>query len=579
MAIALLLLFGQFGAGFFPESPSTEGDAAMQEQVERLLERRIDLNRASARNLLAIPWLSPVLAYSIIAVRDSLGGFDEVGQLRQVPGMTAQTFAAIRPFLRIGGSPRTWTGSAVSRAGVDSVGVGAAGLRMLNRLEVRSRHVRVAALTEKDRGEGSALDFVSAGAELNLGRVRAMLGDFTAGFGQGLVFSAPRWRSSLLDGTDRDGRNARLVSSAVEASYLRGGAIDVRAGGWNACVFGSYAGRDARLNDDGTVERLTGSGVHDDSASLAGRNEVRELTSGLGAGYRGNRFGAGLVAGHSRYNRTFAPSDSVASFAGSELFATGLSAEYRLGQYELRGEMAGSSGKGMAGAFELTGGWPDFDARVSLRGRQARFFAPHGRWSSLAGTKDRLDAAGRLGWHRFGSSVAVSGNTHRDFELDSVPARLELRFGQELDRLDLALGLGVRYEAEEERRRTAKAEVGFRVAPRTTARLVLADVYPEKSTSRGTMAACLLAQGLGSAELGVTAARIAVNGTGITMYVPEPGAGHIGSSFSSSASCWRVAAGCGVRVLKWLRLGLKAGCAWKPRPVLAAAAQLEVGGP
>jgi hypothetical protein len=247
-----------------------------------------------------------------------------------------------------------------------------------------------------------------------------------------------------------------------------------------------------------------------------------------------------------------------------------------MGHYDLGAEAAGSSGSGLAGVFELTGGWPDFDARVSARGRQARFFAPHGRWSSLTNTKDRLDVSGRLGWHHAGSGVSVSGNTYRDFELDSVPARLELRLEQDFGRLDIALALGSRYEAESERRRTAKVEVGVAVTRSTAARLILADVYPEKSTARGTMAAALLTKGLGSAELGLTAARIAVSGKGVTMYVPEPGAGRIGSSFSSSVSCWRLAAGCGVRIGRWLRLGLKAGCAWKPTAVLDGAAQLEV---
>jgi len=71
MALALLLLLGQFGSGLFPESPTTEGDLALQEQVERVLERQIDINRATPHRLLAIPWLSPALAYSIVAVRDS----------------------------------------------------------------------------------------------------------------------------------------------------------------------------------------------------------------------------------------------------------------------------------------------------------------------------------------------------------------------------------------------------------------------------------------------------------------------------------------------------------------------------
>jgi hypothetical protein len=576
MALALLFLLGQLGSGLFPESPATEGDAAMQEQVERLLEQQIDLNRATAGELLAIPWLNPFLAYRIVAARDLVGRFESVEELRQVPGMTAETFESMRPFLRTGSRRRTWTGSVVSRVRTDSVPVVAGGLQTLNRLDFQFGCARVAALAEKDRGETSALDFVSAGTELRLGRARVTLGDFTAGFGRGLVFSAPHWRSSLLNGADRANQTVRLVSSAVEGSYLRGGAAEVAVGRWNACVFGSYAGRDARLREDGTVERLVGSGVHDDSAALAGRNAVREATGGFSAAHRSDRAGVGLAVGYSKYNRTFAPADSGSSFVGSELFAAGANAEFRIGHYELGAEMAGSSGPGLAGAVELNGDWPDFDARVSFRGRQARFFASHGRWSSLTGTEDRLDASGRLAWHRAGSSVSLSGNTYRDFELDSMPAKLELHLGQEIGRLNATLAFGVSYRAELERHRTTRVELGARIGHATTARLMLADVYPVQSQSRGAMAALLLTQELASVELDFAAARLAINGAGVTMYLHEPGAGRIGSSYSTGVSAWRLSAGCAVRVGEWLRFGLKAGCGWKPQAVLDGAAQLEL---
>jgi hypothetical protein len=576
MALALLLLLGQFGSGLFPESPTTEGDAAIQEQVERLLERQIDINRASASELLAIPWLNPLLAYKIVALRDSVGRFAGVEQLRHVPGMTAEAFDAIRPFLRTAAGRRAWAGRAVSRVGADLVKGGATGLRILNRLELQSDRVLVAALMDKDRGESSAFDFLSAGAELRVGRARVTLGDFTAGFGQGLVFSVPQWRSSLLDGTDRANRTVRLLGSAAEWSYLRGGAVELSIGRWNVSALGSYAGRDARLNEDGTVARLVSSGVHDDSISLAGRNAIQEATTGLGVHFGGSRAGIGLASEYSRYNRTFAPSDSDASFAGDEVLVAGANAQWKTQHYELGAEAAGSSGRGLAGSLEMTGSWPDFDSRVALRGRQARFFAPHGRWSSLTGTRDRLDASGRLGWHHAGSSVSVSGNTYRDFELDSVPAGLQLRLAQELGRFDVELGLGLRYRVDQERSRTARAEIGAKAGCATTARLVLADVYPAKSDSRGIVAELLLTQELGPAELGLAAARVAVDGSGATMYLHEPGAGRIGASFSANVSCWRLAAGCGVRIGRWLRLGLKAGCVWKPQPVLDGAAQLEL---
>jgi len=573
MALVLLLL-GQFGSGLFPESPATEGDAAVQEQVERLLEHQIDINRASAGELLAIPWLNPCLAYRIVAARESVGRFAGLQQLRQVQGMTEETYEALRPFLRTSGSRRAWTGSVVARAATDSVEAGAGGMKLFNRLDLRSDRAQVAALTEKDPGESSVLDCLSAGVESRLGRARFVLGDFTAGFGQGLVFSAPHWRSSYLNGTDRAGEAVRLVSSAVEGSYLRGSAVEVATGRWSLCVLGSYAGRDARLHENGTVERLVGSGVHDDSDALAGRNAVREGTAGIGARYQGGPATVGFAAGYSKYNRTFEPADSGTSFFGTELFAGGATAGLQFGHYDLGVELAGSSGQGLAGALVLVGDWPDFDSRVSIRGRQARFFAPHGRWSSLTGTRDRLDASARLAWHHAGSSVSLSGNTYRDFELDSVPAKLELRLGQELGRLNLALALGSRYRAEQERHRTARAEVGGRIGRATACRLVIADVYPEKSLSRGTLAAFRFTQRTGPAELGLATARLVVHGPGVTMYLSEPGAGRIGSSYSTTVSCWRVSAACGVRFWRWLRLGLKTGCAWKPQAVLDGAAQL-----
>jgi len=576
MALALLLLVGQFGTSLFPESPTTEADAALQDEVELLLERRIDINRVSATELLAIPWLNPFLAYRIVAMRDSVGGFRSIQQVRQVPGVTDETFEALRPFLRIAVSHQTLTGAMVSRISDDSVGSGVAGLRLLNRLEFGSDNFKIAALTEKDRGEASAFDFASAGAELRYRRLRAVAGDFTAGSGQGLVLSAPQWRSGLAQADELASRSVRLVSSAVEASHLRGGAVEAMLGRWNACLLGSYAARDARLNPDGSVNRLVLSGVHDDSASLAGHNSVRDATVGFATRYRGRRVAAGLVAQYSKYNRTFAPSDSISSFAGSELMVAGAYADCRLGNYELGSEAAASSGSGLAGALQLSGDWQDFDSRVSIRGRQSRFFSPHGRWPSLTNTKDQLDATGRLAWHHAGSSVSLSGNTYRDFDLDSVPARLALSLGQELGRLNLGLAIGVRYQAEEERYRTARADVGFRPGRRTSLGLTVASVYPDRTQSRGAMAALQLNQRIGAAELGLTTARIAVDGAGVSMYLHESGAGHIGSSYRTSVSCWRVATGCGMRFGRWLRLGLKTGCAWKPRPVLDGAAQLEL---
>lgn len=580
MALTLLLLCGQFGSGLFPESRGTEDDVAMQEQVEYLLAHPFDVNCVSAQDLLLIPWLEPRLAHRVTSYRDSLGGFARLEQLQVVPGMDPETYRGLLPFLSIRRRGRQGPrGSFLSRVAVDSVPAGVNELHLFNRLETGLGRGRMMALTEKDRGESSPLDFGSAAAELELGSHRVVLGDFAVGWGLGLLFSAPPWRSSLLNGPRHSLRSVRLLSSAAEAAYLRGLAGEVSLGDWKGLALASYAGRDARLNDDGQVERLVRSGVHSDSLALAGRNAVHERTLGLGLERKWRSLSLGFGAGYSGYDRVFAPRETSGSLLGTELLTGSAHAGLKLGCYSLGAELCGAGRLRLAGAIELKGDWPNWDARLAVRGRQAGCFAPHGRWPGLTGTRDRLDASLRLAWRDRGSGVSFSGNTYRDFELDSLPAQVNLRLSQQLSRLDLALALGLRYRGGGERHRATKAEVGVRLGRLEWVRFVLADVKPATGRSRGVLAGLRIGERLGPAELGLSAARCFILGPGVTMYLSEPGAGRIGAGYSTGVSCWRLAAGIGLRVGEWLRLGLKVGWAWAERARFDGGVQLELSIP
>lgn len=56
---------------------------------------RVDLNRATAAELEALPGIGPVLAERIVAHREANGPFDHPGALREVPGIGERTFQSL----------------------------------------------------------------------------------------------------------------------------------------------------------------------------------------------------------------------------------------------------------------------------------------------------------------------------------------------------------------------------------------------------------------------------------------------------------------------------------------------------
>jgi competence protein ComEA len=75
--------------------PSVVGSAAGGPRSASSSAAQVDLNTATAEQLDALPGVGPVLASRIVQHRDSVGGFKEVGELRDVPGIGEKTFQAL----------------------------------------------------------------------------------------------------------------------------------------------------------------------------------------------------------------------------------------------------------------------------------------------------------------------------------------------------------------------------------------------------------------------------------------------------------------------------------------------------
>ena len=79
-------------AGGAPASPGVAGAPAAP---------TVSLNQATVADLEALPGIGPVLAERIISHRDSIGGFKEVGELRDVPGIGEKTFQSLAPLVSL----------------------------------------------------------------------------------------------------------------------------------------------------------------------------------------------------------------------------------------------------------------------------------------------------------------------------------------------------------------------------------------------------------------------------------------------------------------------------------------------
>lgn len=89
------------GAPVGPPAPgtgSTAGSAAPGAPAAL-----VDINRASAVELEALPQVGPVTAAAIVAWRDTNGAFSSVDELLEVDGIGEATLAQVRPFATVGG--------------------------------------------------------------------------------------------------------------------------------------------------------------------------------------------------------------------------------------------------------------------------------------------------------------------------------------------------------------------------------------------------------------------------------------------------------------------------------------------
>ncbi len=221
----------------------------------------------------------------------------------------------------------------------------------------------------------------------DIGRMETLIiGDFKAGFGEGLVLNNGFRIGKQMTGMWRTAGGVRPHRSADEVNYLRG-----LAATWRFSTHGrltalySFRRQDATLRDDGSVQTLLTSGLHRTESELTRRHNLSVQTAAVHVAWAKGPWWLGATGLFQHYNHLFVRGTSLYQQIAPQGYLFGnASVDYgfRLSPFTVSGEVAQSFADGNHGLALLNKAAWRFNASTQLSVIQ-RFYSSR-YYSALA---------------------------------------------------------------------------------------------------------------------------------------------------------------------------------------------------
>ncbi|MBQ3130171.1 MAG: helix-hairpin-helix domain-containing protein [Bacteroidaceae bacterium] len=316
------------------ESMGEEAWQQYLEQLEWLHSHPMDINSATPDEMAMLPFLTPAQIEAIQAYVHLDGPMKSLGELALIPAIDYQTRRVLPLFFTVrhgegrkskkGSWFRNMQNSLDSRMDIPLYyrkGYQTGKYRgnpMYNRIRysLESDHVNIGAHAKKDPGEGFYDSFGGYAMIRNKGIVRtAIIGDYRAGWGEGLVISrgTSTGKSSMMSNTSQ---GIRPMTGMSESGFLRGVAITLGKVGdpgrqakfrMSGTLFASYRALDATLDEDGNARTIVESGYHRTESEIAKKNNTRSALVGAHILAEMGHFSVGATGYWQHFNRTLSP--------------------------------------------------------------------------------------------------------------------------------------------------------------------------------------------------------------------------------------------------------------------------------
>ncbi len=372
------------------ETEEGEEYGAWLEDLHEKYDRPVDINSAGREELLAIPFITEPAVEAILTCRQKFGPFLSPYELASLPAIGREMAEKISFFIKAGSPPEPRESDTLfrKRGYHDIIMKGgrtfpqAAGFRSRNgkpplypgsqeMISARYRYekqdlLKVGLTADKDPGEPFFTTPNRRGFDHYSGYVsfrvsdripRVIIGDFTAGTGQGALL----WQGFTMPGSAdimQTSKNASYVkphSSTAENRYFRGAAASFRWGDHRCHLLISRMKGDGHLEMGADsvwkVTSLPVSGYHRTPSEIAGKKSVRQTAAALFYQVAKPGLKAGVTVMALAYSHPLDPGEELYEkyyFRGNRLLNTGIDYRWIRGYLQMYGEGAISWPGGLA---------------------------------------------------------------------------------------------------------------------------------------------------------------------------------------------------------------------------------------
>ncbi|MDA3891882.1 MAG: hypothetical protein PF517_09495 [Salinivirgaceae bacterium] len=368
------------------------------EYLYYFLENPINLNSANTETLERLTILND---FQIISLHDYIrtrGKMTTIYELQMIEGFDLATIKKVLPFINVSYNMSTdsWSGSKALKYGTHSVlsrisstieePIGYKNVSDSvqsennnkyyngNRTRIYTRYkfnyknkLQWGITAEKDPGEQfmkdaqpNGFDFYSAHMQLNdLGIFKtALLGDFQAQFGQGLIMWSymSSGKSPYVMDIRKRGKGIHRYSSTDENSFLRGGGFTLETMGLSFTAFGSHKNIDANIQTTDSLSETHFSsflnlGIHALPSEVENSDAIKETVYGGNLGWQFRNFKLGISGIKYQFNHPFKADDrpeNTFRFSGASNSNASVDAELRFNKIHVFSEAALSENGGKA---------------------------------------------------------------------------------------------------------------------------------------------------------------------------------------------------------------------------------------